>query len=166
MTSHDPHELPWQRVEIAAHHLLLIPSSSTPDLVLTYFLQLHHLGACASANMSLLLREDASILKSSCDSFLLQVVGEGSCRSTIFNQMYVIPDRLLAQIWKGLVTKIPAEEKIECQIIKHTNQRLLMSQSINCLQSIMLILLVSMSNKYQKHAACKFFFLEFKDEKI
>src|SRR5215471_15592725 len=35
MASHDSHELPWQRVEIAANHLLLVPPASTPDLILT-----------------------------------------------------------------------------------------------------------------------------------
>ena len=40
-----------------------------------------------------------------------------------------------------------------------------MLQNINCFQLIMLILLVSVSNKYQKYAIYKFFFLEFKNEK-
>ena len=59
-----------------------------------------------------------------------------------------------------------SKKKIKYQIIKYTNQKFFMLQSINYLQSIMLILLVNMNNKYQKHAACRFFFFEFKNEKI
>ena len=131
MISHDSHEFLWQRVEIAAHHLFLISSFSMLNLILIYSLQLHHLDICASADMSFLLREDVSILKSSCDSFLLQVIEEDSCRSTIFNQTYIISCRLLAQIWKDLIIKISVKEKIKYQIIKHTNQKFLMLQNIN-----------------------------------
>ena len=125
MISHDLHEFLWQKVEIAAHHLLLISSFSMSDLILTYSLQLCHLDICTSVNMSLLLKEDVSILKSSHDSFSLWVVEESSCRSTIFNQTYVISDRLLVQIWKDLIIKISAKKKIEYQIIKYINQKLL-----------------------------------------
>ena len=131
MINHDLHELSWQKVEIAAHHLFLISFFSMLNLIFTYSFQLCHFDVCALINISLFLRENVSILKNSCDSFLLWVVKKNSCRSTIFNQTYVISDRLLVQIWKDLVIKISAEEKIKYQIIKYTDQKLLMLQSIN-----------------------------------
>jgi hypothetical protein len=67
MASHNSYELPRQTVKIAAHYLLLVSSSSTSDLVLTYSLQLCHFGACASADMGLL----SSILKDSHNPLLL-----------------------------------------------------------------------------------------------
>jgi len=79
MISHGSHEDSWQTVKIAANHLLLISLASTPDLILTDTLQLCHLDARASADMSLLLRENAGIFKNLYDPLTLKVV-EGCCR--------------------------------------------------------------------------------------
>ena len=135
MISHDLHEFSWQKIKIAAHHLLLISFFSMLNLILTYSLQLCHLDVCALINMSLLLREDVSILKSSCNSFSLWVIKENSCEiaRAVFDQIYTILHRLLAQIQKDLIIKISAKKKIKYQIIKHTNQKFFMSQSINYL---------------------------------
>ena len=127
MISHDLHELSWQRVEIVIHHLLLISFFNMSDLILTYFFQLHYFNVCISINMSFFLRKNVNILKNFCNSFLLWIVKKNSYKNTIFNQTYIISDRLFAQIWKDLVIKISAEKKIKYQIIKYTDQRLFMS---------------------------------------
>ena len=121
MINYDSHELLWQRIKIAVHHLFLISSFSMSDLILIYFLQLHYFDICASTNVSFFLRKNVNILKSSCDSFLLQIIEKNSCKNTIFNQIYIISYRLFVQIWKNLIIKISAEKKIKYQIIKHTN---------------------------------------------
>ena len=125
MINHDLYELLWQKIKIAAHHLFLISFFSMLNLILIYFLQLYHFDICALVNMSFFLREDVSILKSSCNLFLLWVVKKDNYKNIIFNQMYIILNRLLAQIWKNLIIKISAK-KIKYQIIKHINQKFFM----------------------------------------
>lgn len=49
--------------EIAAEYLLPVPSLRPANLILTYSLQLHHLGLSTPSNV-ILLREDASIVES------------------------------------------------------------------------------------------------------
>ena len=123
MISYDLHEFLWQKIKITTHYLLLILSFNILNLILTYFLQLYHFNVCISINMSFFLKENASILKSSHDSFSLWVVKKDSYEITraVFNQIYVISYKLFIQIWKNLIIKISAEEKIKYQIIKYTD---------------------------------------------
>ena len=70
---------------------------------------------------------------------MLRVVGDGLERiastsvSAALDQVYVIPGRLHAKIWKDLFTKVPPAEKIECQFTKHADQWLSILQCSNSL---------------------------------
>ena len=135
-------------IKIIIHYLFLISFFNTSNLIFIYFFQFYYFDIYVSINMTFFLKENISILKNFYDSFLLQIIKKNNYKNIIFNQMYIILYKLLVQIWKDFIIKISMKKKIEYQIIKYTNQKFFMLQSINYFQLIMLILLVSTDNKY------------------
>ena len=74
--------------------------------------------------MNFLLEENVSIFKNSYNLVILKVIKKDCCRiiHTALDQIYIISDKLLAEIWKDLLTKISVTEKIKYQFIKYINQ--------------------------------------------
>jgi hypothetical protein len=78
MACHTAYELPRQRVKVATDYLLLILAPYAPDLLLADAAQLRRLRAGAAADVGLLMRHDAGVVKGADDLVALRVIRDAA----------------------------------------------------------------------------------------